>query len=182
MRAAICVIALAFGLVVPGGVTADDKVKKFADVLNALTRQAGGPKGNLIVNGGFEDPVVRQGAYVTYQPGQSFMGWQAIGPSGGVSPISGGYTHSGVRFVSREGQQWLDLTGPSASTGMGVQQTVRATPGQVYDLAFWVGNGRPGDSATSAPWRSSSMASPWDWLATINSYRGSKAGDCSICR
>jgi len=140
MRAAIWAIALVFGLAVPGGVTADDKLRKFTDVLNALAKQAGGPKGNLIVNGGFEEPVVRQGAYVTYQPGQSFTGWQVIGPSGGVSPISGGYTHSGIRFVAREGKQWLDLTGPSASTGVGVQQTVQVTPGQLYDLAFWVGN------------------------------------------
>jgi hypothetical protein len=140
MRTAICVIALSFGLVVPGGATADDNVKKITDVLNALTKQAGGRKGNLVVNGGFEDPAVREGGYVTYQPGQSFTGWQVIGPSGGVSPISGGYAHSGVRFVAREGKQWLDLTGPSASTGVGVQQAVQVTPGQVYDLAFWVGN------------------------------------------
>jgi hypothetical protein len=140
MRTAICVIVLSFGLVVPGGVTADDKVKKFTDVLNALAKQSGGRKGNLVVNGGFEDPAVREGGYVTYRPGQSFAGWQVIGPAGGVSPISGGYTHSGVRFVAREGKQWLDLTGPSASTGVGVQQTVQAMPGQVYDLAFWVGN------------------------------------------
>jgi hypothetical protein len=140
MRAAIWVIALVFGLVVPGGVTADDKVKKFTDVLNALAKQAGDRKGNLVANGGFEDPGVREGAYVTYRPGQSFTGWQVIGPSGGVSPISGGYTHSGIRFVAREGKQWLDLTGPSASTGVGVQQTVQVTPGQLYDLAFWVGN------------------------------------------
>ena len=140
MRTALCAIALAFGLVVPGGVTADDKVKKFTDVLNALAKQSGGRKGNLVVNGGFEDPAVREGGYVTYRPGQSFTGWQVIGPAGGVSPISGGYTQSGVRFVAREGKQWLDLTGPSASTGVGVQQTVQVTPGQVYDLAFWVGN------------------------------------------
>ena len=42
MRTALCAIALAFGLVVPGGVTADDKVKKFTDVLNALAKQSGG--------------------------------------------------------------------------------------------------------------------------------------------
>jgi hypothetical protein len=140
MRAANCVIALALWLVAPLGAMADDRLKKFADVLNALAKQAGAPKGNLVVNGGFEEPVVREGGYVTYPPGQSFTGWQVVGPSGGVSPISGGYTHSGVRFVAHEGRQWLDLTGPSASTGVGVQQTVRTTPGQVYDLAFWVGN------------------------------------------
>lgn len=141
MRSVTCVIALAFGLILPGGVMAADKgLKKFTDVLNSLAKQAGGPKGSLIVNGGFEEPVVREGGYVTYPPGQSFTGWQVIGPAGGVSPISGSYTHSGVRFVAHEGKQWLDLTGPSASTGMGVQQTVQTTPGQVYDLAFWVGN------------------------------------------
>ncbi len=137
----VCMVALASWLVVPGGVMAADKgLKKIADVLNALAKQTSGPTGSLIVNGGFEEPVVREGGYVTYGPGQSFPGWQVIGPAGGVSPISGNYTNAGVRFVAREGRQWLDLTGPSASTGIGVQQTVQSTPGQVYDLAFWVGN------------------------------------------
>jgi len=129
---------------------ADDRLKKITDVLNTLSKQARGPKGSLIVNGGFEDPVVRQGGYVTYRPGQAFTGWQVIGPSGGVSPISGSYTHSGTRFVAREGQQWLDLTGPSASTGVGVQQTVNTTPGKVYDLAFWVGNVSAGGFGTTS--------------------------------
>jgi hypothetical protein len=141
MRTKFGVVALAMCLVTPVPVlAADNALKKLTDVLNALAKQAGTPKGSLVVNGGFEEPVVRDGTYVTYQPGQSFPGWQVIGPSGGVSPISGNYTHSGVRFVAREGRQWLDMTGPSASTGMGVQQTVQTTPGQVYDLAFWVGN------------------------------------------
>jgi hypothetical protein len=148
MRTMIRVVALALSLTVPGGVLADNGLKKFTDVLNALAKQAGGPKGNLVVNGGFEEPVVRQGGYVTYPPGQSFPGWQVIGPSGGVSPISGNYTSAGVRFVAREGQQWLDLTGPSANSGAGIQQTVQTTPGQVYDLSFWVGNVSAGGFGT----------------------------------
>lgn len=148
MRTVLRVVALVLSLAVPGSVVANDGLKKFTDVLNALAKQAGGPKGNLIVNGGFETPVVRPGGYVTYQPGQSFTGWQVIGPSGGVSPISGSYTHSGVRFVAREGQQWLDMTGPTANTDAGVQQTVQTTPGQVYDLAFWVGNVSAGGFGT----------------------------------
>jgi hypothetical protein len=141
MRTLIAMVALASLLVVPSGVMASEKgLKKLTDVLNALAKQTGGPKGSLIVNGGFEEPVVRDGGYVTYGPGQSFPGWQVIGPRGGVSPISGNYAYAGVRFVAHEGKQWLDLTGPSASTGIGVQQTVQTTPGQVYDLAFWVGN------------------------------------------
>ena len=148
MRTSLRVVALALILGVPGGVMADNGLKKFTDALNTLAKQGGGPKGNLIVNGGFEEPVVRQGGYVTYQPGQSFPGWQVIGPSGGVSPISGNYTSAGVRFVAQEGQQWLDLTGPSASSGAGIQQTVRTTPGKVYDLAFWVGNVAAGGFGT----------------------------------
>ncbi len=140
MSTVIRVFAVVLALLAPGAVMADDRLKKFADVLNALAKQGSGPKGNLIVNGGFEQPVVRQGGYVTYQPGQSFPGWEVIGPRGGVSPISGAYASSGVRFVAREGAQWLDMTGPSANTGAGVQQTVHTTPGQAYDLAFWVGN------------------------------------------
>jgi hypothetical protein len=149
MRTIICMVALASWLAVPGVVMAADKgLKKIADVLNALAKQTAGPAGNLIVNGGFEEPVVRDGGYVTYRPGQSFAGWQVIGPAGGVSPISGNYKNAGVRFVAREGRQWLDLTGPSASTGIGVQQTLQTTPGQIYDLAFWVGNVSAGGFGT----------------------------------
>lgn len=148
MRTVLRVVALAMSLAVTGSATADNGLKKFTDVLNALAKQGGGPKGNLIVNGGFESPVVQPGGYVTYQPGQSFTGWQVIGPSGGVSPISGRYTHSGVRFVAREGQQWLDMTGPTANTDAGIQQTVQTTPGQLYDLAFWVGNVSAGGFGT----------------------------------
>ncbi|MCL4720579.1 MAG: DUF642 domain-containing protein, partial [Gammaproteobacteria bacterium] len=105
---------------------------------------------NLVVNGGFEQPVVQSGRYVTFQSGQSFEGWQVIGQAGGVSPISGNYTSSGIRFVAREGQQWLDLTGPSASSGAGVEQTVPTIPGQAYDLAFWVGNVSGGPFGTTS--------------------------------
>jgi hypothetical protein len=148
MSTLIRVFAVALALTVPASALANDRLKKFTDVINALAKQAGGPKGSLVVNGGFEEPVVRQGAYVTYQPGQSFMGWQVLGPSGGVSPISGDYANAGVRFVAREGKQWLDLTGPSANTDAGVQQTVQTKPGQVYDLAFWVGNVSAGGFGT----------------------------------
>jgi len=149
MRHTICTLTLALALALPAGVaTADNGLKKFTDVLNALVKPPAGPKGSLIVNGGFEEPVVRDGGYVTFAPGQSFPGWQVIGPAGGASPISGNYTNAGVRFVAREGRQWLDLTGPGATTGVGVQQAVPATPGQVYDLAFWVGNVSAGGFGT----------------------------------
>lgn len=141
-------LAVVLVLLLPGGVMAENGLKRFTDALNALAKQPSGPAGNLIVNGGFEEPVVRQGGYVTYQPGQSFAGWQVIGPPGGVSPISGAYASAGVRFVAREGLQWLDMTGPGATTGAGIQQAIQTTPGQVYDLAFWVGNVSAGGFGT----------------------------------
>lgn len=150
MRIIVPVLALAIGLADPGTARAQEPIDKLTDALKGLAKSRDGPKGNLVINGGFEEPVVQSGRYVTFQSGQSFKGWQVIGQAGGVSPISGNYASSGIRFVAKEGQQWLDLTGPSAGSGAGVQQTVPTKPGKVYDLAFWVGNVSGGAFGTTS--------------------------------
>jgi hypothetical protein len=107
--------------------------------INAMADNETTPAADLIVNGGFEEPVVRNGGYVLFSPGQQFPGWQVIGAQGNVAPISGQYLDSGIRFPAREGNQWLDMTGGSNSA-TAVQQTVRTQPGTIYHLAFSVGN------------------------------------------
>lgn len=151
MRMIFPVLALAVGLANgPGTAWGQTPLDKLGGVLKALAKPKAGPPGNLVVNGGFEEPVVPSGRYVTFQSGQSFPGWQVVGRAGGVSPISGNYASSGIRFVAREGQQWLDMTGPSASSGVGVQQTVPTVAGQTYELAFWVGNVSGGAFGTTS--------------------------------
>jgi hypothetical protein len=120
---------------------AGDAVKKFADVVNALARKGGSPAGNLIANGGFEEPVVQSGGYTSVSTGRSFAGWEVVGvPGGRVSPISGDYEQSGTRFNADEGRQWLDLTGDRSNSATGVQQSVHTQAGAAYELVFYVGN------------------------------------------
>ena len=67
------------------------------------------------MNGGFEEPVVQKGAYATVTTGQSFKGWDVVGAPGSVSPISGDYAQSGIRFNAQQGKRWLDLTSRAGS-------------------------------------------------------------------
>jgi len=139
MRTRVLAVVILLGLAVPLTGHGENSLKKLTDVLGKLAKSGGGPKGNLVVNGGFEEPVVQKGGYITVNSGQGFTGWQVVG-TGGVSPISGDYASAGIRFVAHGGQQWLDMTGPGAYSGAGVQQTVATQPGANYELAFWVGN------------------------------------------
>jgi hypothetical protein len=125
--AAIASIALA--------VSACAELQQVADQLSALQPRAV----ELVVNGGFEQPVVPVGRYQLFASGQSFPGWDVIGARGNVAPISGQYANSGTTFNARSGAQWLDLTGLSR-TATGVQQTIRTQPGARYELSFAVGN------------------------------------------
>lgn len=140
--------ALAISLAMPRAGHGDDSLRKLTDILGALGKA--GPAGNLIVNGGFEQPAVQQGRYLNVPVGQAFDGWEVVG-TGIVSPISGDYAQDGIRFVAHGGKQWLDMTGPGTNQPAGVQQTVRTQPGANYELAFWVGNvagSRMGTSST----------------------------------
>ncbi len=139
MRSRFFTMTVVLGLVIPLAAQGENALKKMTDVLNALGKGRGTP-GNLIVNGGFEEPVVQKGGYSTVRTGQSFKGWEVTGAPGSVSPISGEYAQSGIRFSAQQGKQWLDLTGPTSNQATGVQQTVQTQPGATYDLVFYVGN------------------------------------------
>lgn len=90
--------------------------------------------GNLIVNGGFETPVVTDngGQYQIYPSG--FTGWaneSGAGPEIQRNSVAGD-PHGGVQLVE------LDSTGSSA-----MSQTLVTVPGGKYRLHFWY-SPRPG--------------------------------------
>lgn len=147
MHPRILAAALALAVAVPLTGHGENGLKKLNDILSALAK--GGPKGNLIANGGFEQPAVQKGGYISVPVGQSFDGWEVVG-TGVVSPISGDYAQGGIRFVAHGGKQWLDMTGPGTNQPAGVQQTVKTQPGANYELAFWVGNVAGGGFGTSS--------------------------------
>jgi len=92
---------------------------------------------DLITNGSFETPTVPPGTFSNFSTGSTAItGWTVIGPP--VSVVSG--TFQAPFFPAQDGTQWLDLTGPTSGGG-GVQQTVATTPGQTYNLSFYVGTG-----------------------------------------
>ena len=93
---------------------------------------------NLITNGSFETPTVPVGSFSNFPTGSiAITGWTVVGPP--VSVVSGSFTSGPFSFPAQDGIQWLDLTGPTSGGG-GVEQAVTTTPGQTYDLSFYVGN------------------------------------------
>ena len=105
---------------------------------------------NMITNGDFETPIVPVGGFLNYVTGSTLItGWTVIGRQ--VSIVSGSYFSNGAHFPAESGVQWLDLTGDlSNQMGEGVTQTVATTPGQVYQLSYWLGNvTAPGYGTTS---------------------------------
>lgn len=103
--------------------------------LNSNDARAGG----LLKNDSFEKPIVSDGSYMLFSNGEKFSGWAVAGDPGNVAIVSGNFTQNGFTFPARKGGQFLDLTGIS-NTETGVAQTVSTTPGQHYQLTFFVGN------------------------------------------
>jgi hypothetical protein len=94
---------------------------------------------SLITNGSFETPTVPPGPFSNFLSGSSAItGWTVFGPA--VSIVSGSFGGGGFSFPAQDGIQWLDLTGPTSGPVEGVEQTVTTTPGQTYNLSFYVGN------------------------------------------
>jgi hypothetical protein len=99
----------------------------------------GSKNASILVNGGFEKPVVPVGTDENFGTGSTFDGWTVIGAEGDVAVVSGNEVYEGLTFRAASGHQCLDLTGGTA-TETGVQQTVVTTPGTTYTLRFAVGN------------------------------------------
>jgi Protein of unknown function (DUF642)/PEP-CTERM motif len=94
----------------------------------------------LITNGSFEVPTVVPGTFSNFFTGSTAIsGWTVFGPA--VSIVSGSFGSGVFLFPAEDGIQWLDLTGPTSGPVEGVEQTVTTTPGQTYNLSFFVGTG-----------------------------------------
>lgn len=95
-----------------------------------------------IANGGFEIPSLTPGGFQNFNAGDDIGGWTALGRT--VSITERNYNElifNGVgNFISQEGNNSLDLTGPfNQGTSNGVQQKITTTPNQSYRLSFYVG-------------------------------------------
>ncbi len=107
---------------------------KFASllVLSTALLGAGAVKGNLIVNGDFEDPPIpdRATGFQTYYPGQSLPGWTVAGDS--IDVVSDDRS-SWVSWNAASGHQSVDLNGYGKGS---ISQDLTTVPGQSYDLSF----------------------------------------------
>lgn len=113
-------------------------------------------RAEIIVNGGFEDPITPNGSGIAFTPGQSIGapgGWIVVGTPGiPIGVINTNATESqnvdgvpsSILFNSHSGLNSLDPTGAyNQGPNMGVQQTIATTAGMQYLLSFWVGSATP---------------------------------------
>lgn len=92
---------------------------------------------NLVVNGGFESPIVTF-PYQHFSTGSSSIsGWTVVNDT--VSVLRIGCCDPAD---PSEGSQYLDLTGPNDGQSRygGVSQTITTVPGLEYELTFDLGN------------------------------------------
>jgi choice-of-anchor C domain-containing protein len=95
-------------------------------------------RANLIVNGGFEQPLTPPGGFVTLFAGSSAMApWVIVANS--VDVVNNGY------WPAFEGLNSLDLDGNNPGT---IQQTFATTPGVPYNLRFWYANNADASALT----------------------------------
>jgi hypothetical protein len=95
---------------------------------------------NLLGNGSFEtgNYVNGGGGYEDLTPGSTAItDWSIVG-SGTLAWIGPGYAGG---LSPEDGSYFLDLTGTTdAPPYTGVTQTITTTPGQTYDLSFYLGS------------------------------------------
>jgi len=112
---------------------------RFAAVAALVSAVTGTQAQSLIVNGGFETPVVPVASYQLFATGSPLGKWTVVGQAGDVAVINSQFTGGGFTYNPKAGEQVLDLTG-TTRTFTGVQQRVITTPGQSYVLTFWTSN------------------------------------------
>jgi hypothetical protein len=98
---------------------------------------------NLISDGGFESPATPAGGFTVYQGGQTFGGWDVLGPlrGGAVQTLSNTYVEPNIAFDANSGDASMDLSGPgNVGPTAGIFQMVDTVKGQTYHLDFFVGN------------------------------------------
>ena len=105
------------------------------------------------MNPGFDTQVLTTGTFITNTaPNNLTTGWQVVGPSYTLL-IESSYNEPGngvIGFTAQSGRNSVDLTDGNGATpaGSGVKQQIATTPGQVYDVSFYLGkvispNGSP---------------------------------------
>jgi Carbohydrate binding domain/PEP-CTERM motif len=122
----------------------------FVGVANAAT--------NLVVNGGFESPVISPPYFLFANP----TGWTGQGDL--VVQGYAGSVHSG------DGNQWLDLN-PGTGAGTGMSQDITLTAGTKYQFSFLY-NGGGGGSTTQISYSLGSSLSSNVSTASMNVYGG----------
>ena len=87
---------------------------------------------NLIVNGSFEEPLLREGSN-TYGVGSTdITGWTVVGPSGGVKLV-----HNSVFRRALDGVQQVDLAGGNPDdVPTGIEQVVNVVAGGDYWISL----------------------------------------------
>lgn len=107
------------------------------------------PAANLLVNGGFENPVINPSGYLQINSGSEPGGFGWAVPTNNVDIVENGLFGMTATFV--EGVQGLDLIG-SGSTGA-ITQTFATNPGWLYTLTFYYSdnpfNGDPSSANVS---------------------------------
>jgi hypothetical protein len=111
-------------------------------VLGATTALADPP--NLVADSGFEDPapVAATSEATIFFGGQSMGPWQVLGSD--ILLLASEHAEGDgppLYFNAHSGDAAVDLTG-DGNTGLtdGISQVIATTPGQAYDVTFYVGN------------------------------------------
>ncbi len=105
---------------------------------------------NLVVNGGFEQPVVSPSQFATFGFGSTAItGWTVI--SGTQDPGAGSVDVLGTYQMAHSGTQSVDLDGTSAPTSAGgLRQTINGlVVGQNYVLDFFYSNNPFGTTSSA---------------------------------
>jgi hypothetical protein len=126
-------------------------------ILAGFLASVSSPASAQIVDGSFETPVI-SGLIQEYTEGSNFGAWLVLGnPATAINVVNTNYSEPAegmIAFNAEDGNQFVDLTGPSnEGTSLGVQQTVTTTGGQQYALTFYVGKADSdnGSSSYSGP-------------------------------
>lgn len=114
---------------------------------------------NLVVNGGFESPVISPPYALDATP----AGWTGTGDL-----VVQGYSGS---VNSGDGNQWFDLN-PNVNAGTGISQDVSLVAGQSYLFSF-IYNGGGGGSTNTISYNIGSDLSGSVSTAALNVYGGS---------
>jgi hypothetical protein len=127
-------------------------------VLSALGGVANATPTNLVVNGGFESPVISPPYALDVIP-TSWTGQGDLVVQGYAGAVNSG-----------DGNQWLDLN-PGTGPGTGMAQGITLTAGTQYQFSFLY-NGGGGGSTTQIAYSLGSSLSGNVSTATMNVYGG----------